>query len=67
MFASGAFTIGGLLARLILLAGFLWVWRSFGSYREELGDANRSGRILAWITLFISAVAAFLSAALLFL
>lgn len=67
MFASGAFTAGGLLVRLILLAGFLWVWRSFGAYREELADSNRSGRILAWITLVISALAAFLSAALLFL
>ena len=67
MFASGAFTAGGLLARLILLAGFLWVWRSFGSFREDLADSNRSGKILAWITVFITAVAAFLSAALLFL
>lgn len=66
VFAAGEFTPGAVIIRLILLAGFVWVWRSFGSYREELGDANRSGRILAWITLFISAVAAFLSAALLF-
>ena len=67
MFASGTFTAGGLFLRLVLLAGLIWVWRSFESYREELGDTNRSGRILAWITLFISAAAAFLSAALLFL
>jgi hypothetical protein len=51
--------------RLILLAAFVWVWRSFGGYREELAATNRSGRILAWITVFISAAAAFLSAALL--
>jgi len=64
-FSSGAFTIGGLIVRLILLAAFIWVWRSYKGYREELTDANKSGRILAWITVFISAVAAFLSAALL--
>ena len=67
MFASGESTAGGLILRLVLLAGFLWVWRSFGGYREELTDTNRSGRILAWITVFISAAAAFLSAALFFL
>jgi spermidine/putrescine transport system permease protein len=67
MFASNDFTPGGLILRLILLAGFLWVWRSFGSYREELADTNRSGRILAWITVFISIAAVFLSAALFFL
>jgi hypothetical protein len=67
MFASGAFTPAGLLARLILVVSFVWVWRSFGPFREDLADSNRSGKILGWITLFISAVAAFLSAALLFL
>lgn len=67
MFASGGFTGGGLILRLVLLAGFLWVWRSLGGYREELTDTNRSGRILAWITVFISAAAAYLSAALFFL
>ena len=64
MFASGAFTPGALIIRLILLAGFVWLWRSFGSFREELIDTNRSGKILAWITVFIAAAAAFLSAAL---
>jgi spermidine/putrescine transport system permease protein len=64
IFASGAFTPGALILRLILLAGFLWVWHSFGSFREDLADTNRAGRILAWITMFISAAAAFLSAAL---
>jgi spermidine/putrescine transport system permease protein len=63
----GELTGGGLIVRLILLAAFLWAWRSFKAFREELVDTNRSGRILAWITVFISAVAAFLSAALLFL
>ena len=67
MFAAGSFTAGGLILRLILLAAFLWLWRSFKGYREELADTNRSGRILAWIVVFISAAAAFLSAALFFL
>jgi spermidine/putrescine transport system permease protein len=67
LFASGVFTPGSLIIRLILLAGFLWAWRSFKGYREELTDTNRSGKILSWITLFISTVAAFLSAALLLL
>jgi spermidine/putrescine transport system permease protein len=65
LFADGTFTPGGLVMQLILLAGFVWAWRSYRSYREELGDANRSGKILAWITVFISGAAAFLSAALL--
>ena len=64
MFASGAFTPGALLVRLVLLAGFFWVWRSFNSFREDLADTNRSGKILAWITVFISAAAIILSAAL---
>jgi spermidine/putrescine transport system permease protein len=64
---SGELTGSGLIIRLILLAAFLWAWRSFKSFLEELVDSNRSGKILAWITVFISAVAAFLSAALLFL
>ena len=63
--SSGGFTTGALIIRLILLVGLLWAWRAFKGYREELADANRSGRILAWITVFISAAAAFLSAALL--
>jgi spermidine/putrescine transport system permease protein len=64
---SGELTASGLILRLILLAAFLWAWRSFKGYREELADTNRSGKILAWITVFISASAAFLSAALLLL
>jgi spermidine/putrescine transport system permease protein len=64
---SGELTVSSLIVRLILLAAFLWAWRSFKGFREELADTNRSGRILAWITVFISAVAAFLSATLLLL
>ena len=67
MFASGEFTIGGLIVRLALLAALLWMWLSFYSFREELVDTNRSGRILAWITVLIAAAAAFLSAALIFI
>lgn len=62
---SGDVTIGGLIVSLILLAGLVWVWRTYKSYLEELGFTNRSGRILSWITLFISMVAALLSAVLL--
>ena len=65
--SSGELTPGGLIVRLILLATFLGVWRAFGSFREEFADANRSGKILAGITVFIAAVAAFLSAALFFM
>jgi hypothetical protein len=67
LISSGEWTAGGLIIRLVLIAAFLWVWRSFKGFREELGDANRSGKILAWISVFISAAAAYLSAALLFL
>jgi ABC-type Fe3+ transport system permease subunit len=67
LFTTGDLAVGGLILRLILLAGFVWAWRSVRSYREDLADTNRSGRILAWITLFISGVAAMLSAALLLL
>ena len=67
LFASGVLSPGALIILLILLAGFIWAWRSFKGYHEDLTDTNRSGQILSWITLFISAVAAFLSAALLLL
>jgi spermidine/putrescine transport system permease protein len=62
---AGELAAADLITRLILLAGFVWAWRGYKGYREELVDANRSGRILAWISVFIAAVAAFLSAALL--
>ena len=67
LLTAGEMTAAALIIRLLLFAGFIWAWRSFKGYREELADANRSGRILAWITMFISAVASFLSAALLLL
>jgi len=63
LFAS--FTIGGLVVRLLLLAAFIWMWRSYQSYREELNEASSSGKILAWIAVFVTASAAYLSAFLL--
>jgi len=65
MLSSGEFTTAGLILRLLFLLAFLWVWRSYSGFREELGDTNRSGKILAWISVFITAAAAFLSAVLL--
>jgi spermidine/putrescine transport system permease protein len=65
LFASGAFTLNGLIVSLLFLAAFVWVWRSYGGYREELETTNRSGKILAWISLFIVTTATFFSAALL--
>lgn len=63
LFAS--FTVGGLIVRLLLIAAFAWMWRSYQPYREELNLTNTSGRILARITVFVAASAAFLSAFLL--
>jgi spermidine/putrescine transport system permease protein len=65
LFAPGAFTVGALILRLTLLSLFYFSWRSYGSFREELADANRSGRVLAWITAFVAGFAAYLSAWLL--
>jgi spermidine/putrescine transport system permease protein len=65
MFTAGEFTPAGLIVRLLFLAAFVWVWRSYNGFLEELGYANRSGKILAWISVFIAAAAALLSAFLL--
>jgi hypothetical protein len=65
LFTGGDLTPSSLLIRLVLLAGFAWAWRAFRGYREDLSDANRSAKILAWITMLIAAAAAFFSAALL--
>jgi hypothetical protein len=48
-----------------LLAAFIWMWLSYKPYREELNEANASGKMLAWIAVFVVAIAAFLSAFLL--
>lgn len=65
LFTGGAFSVGGLILRLVLLSAFYFAWRSYGNFREELADANRAGRMLAWITVFIVGFAAYLSAWLL--
>lgn len=64
-FAPGAFTVGGLIVHLLFLLSFLWAWRSFKDFKEELNVTNRSGRILAWFTTLIAGGAAFVSAVLL--
>ena len=61
-----SFAIGGLIIRLLLLAAFIWVRRSYQPYREDLNETNQSGKILAWIALFVTASAAYLSVFLLF-
>ncbi len=66
LFASGDLTASGIILRLVLLAGLFWAWRSYPGYREELKETNRAGRILAWITVFISASAALFSVVLFF-
>ena len=60
------FTIGGLILRLLLLiGGFLWIWRSYPSFREELKETRTSGRVLAWLAVVIVGIAVSLSAYLL--
>ena len=65
LFAPGGFTVGALILHLVLLSGLYFAWRSLGSFREEFADANRSGRVLASLTIFITGFAAYLSAWLL--
>ena len=67
LFVPGQFAITDLILRLVMLAGFYWAWRSYPAYREELGDTNRSGKILAWLAMFIVTVAVYLSTFLLLL
>ena len=64
-FASGGLSVGTILIQLILLSGFVWAWRSFKGYREELADSNLSGRILSAITLLAVGFAAYFSILLL--
>jgi spermidine/putrescine transport system permease protein len=60
------FTLGGLILRLVLLiGGFLWIWRSYPSFREELKETRTSGRVLAWLAVAIVGTAVSLSAYLL--
>lgn len=65
LFTGGAFTVGGLITRLILLTALFWGWRSYAGFREEFLETNRSGKILAWITVIITAAAAYFSTLLL--
>lgn len=60
-----AFTVAGLIVHLLSLAGFYWAWRVFPSYREELNETNRSGKLLAWGTVIVVVAAVYLSAFLL--
>ena len=62
---TGAFSGGALILNLILLAGLYWAWRVSRSFREELGETNRSGKILAWIAVIIVTIAAYFSILLL--
>jgi spermidine/putrescine transport system permease protein len=55
------FTIVALAVRLLALAGFYWALRSFPSFRDELNETNRSGRILAWVATVIVVFAVYLS------
>jgi spermidine/putrescine transport system permease protein len=64
--AFSEFTIGGLIVRLLLLiGGFLWIWRSYPSFREELKETRTSGRVLAWLAVAIVGIAVSLSSYLL--
>jgi spermidine/putrescine transport system permease protein len=64
--AFSEFTIGGLIVRLLLLiGGFLWIWRSYPSFREELKETRTSGRVLAWLAVAIVGIAVLLSSYLL--
>jgi len=60
-----AFTVVGLIVNLVILAGFYWAWRTFPSFREELNETNRSGRMLAWIAVVVVVAAVYLSVFLL--
>lgn len=61
IFASGEFSVGSLLVRVILLLGVIWAWRSFKGYREEFVEANQAGRILSVVTIFMVVFASYFS------
>jgi spermidine/putrescine transport system permease protein len=61
IFASGQFSLGQLILHAILLAGFVWAWRSIIGYREEFAEANSSGRILSLVTIVVIAFATYFS------
>lgn len=64
-FAAGGFSGGGLILRLLLIAAFLWVRRSYPSFHEELRETGTGGKILAWLAVLITGIAVYLSAYLL--
>lgn len=65
LFSPGGFSLGGLLFRIFLLAGFILAWRSFKNYREELVDANPSGKVLSFVTIVVTTFATYFSTLLL--
>ena len=65
LFAPGAFSVTALVIALLLLAGLYGAWRAFPGFREELHEANRSGKMLAWAAVVIVIFAAYLSVFLL--
>jgi spermidine/putrescine transport system permease protein len=61
----GAFTVSGLLVQLLLVSAYLWAWRSYPGFREELAESNQAGKVMAWIAVLVVAFAAYLSVLLL--
>jgi spermidine/putrescine transport system permease protein len=60
------FTIAALAVSILLVLGGIYLaWRVFPSYREELNETNRSGRILAWVSALVVVAAVYLSTFLL--
>lgn len=65
LFTPGAFSGAALIINLLLLAGLYWAWQISRSFREELNETNRSGKTLAWATVVLVVLAAYLSVFLL--
>jgi len=54
-----------LVIHLLALLAFFGARRSYKGFQEDLPELKRSGKIFAWITLFIAGLAAYFSAWLL--
>jgi len=65
LFSPGGFAVSALLLTMFFLTGFYWAWRAFPTYREELAEVNRSGKLLAWIAVVLVLFAVYLSSYLL--
>lgn len=65
LFMAGELSVGGLVLRLLLVAGFLWVWRAYPAFREELKETGTAGKTFAWLAVFIVGFAVYLSGYLL--